>query len=227
MKDLKSIALFRLKFQSQHFSKIASQLFYQRQLSISGISKARNIMTHMTVDELTKLYDLAFSLDSESKVLEIGSYLGASSCYLAAALSLKNGHLFCVDTWENQTMPEGVRDTFLEFKENTSGISKHITVVRKWSQALTEKDINLPLNLVFIDGDHNYSAVKHDFMKVSPWIIEGGMLVFHDCTYYESVSRVVGEILASGTWQLGGNIDSLVWLRKVGSDKHCFPNPMN
>ena len=54
---------------------------------------------------------------------------------------------------------------------------------------------------------------------------DGGYLAFHDCTYFESVSRVLGEVLASGMWQLAGNVDSLVWLRRIGG-AYGFPNPM-
>jgi predicted O-methyltransferase YrrM len=188
---------------------------------------ALDIHTHMTRRELSALYHLGKEFNNSINALEIGSYLGASTCYLAAALAESGGHLFCVDTWQNQTMPEGELDTFLEFQNNIAGFQQNITMVRKYSQDLSYSDINKPLHLVFLDGDHSYSAVKNDFAIVSPWIVEGGVLAMHDCTYFESVSRTLGEILATGNWQLGGNVDSLVWLRKVGDKIHSFPNPMN
>jgi hypothetical protein len=30
--------------------------------------------------------------------------------------------------------------------------------------------------------------------------------------------------MATGGWQIGGNVDSLVWLRKVANISHRFPN---
>lgn len=201
-------------------------LFIQSQLRKVSLENAKNIHTHMTQAELNTLYDLARGLNKSVKALEIGSYLGASTCYIAAAISCNHGHLFCVDTWENQTMPEGERDTFAEFKQNTAGAKAYITTVRKNSNDLTVSDFVDSLDFVFIDGDHSYRGVKNDYQKVNSWISEGGIIAFHDCTYFESVSRLLGEIIATGQWQIGGKTDSLVWLRKVGKQTYTFPNPM-
>lgn len=197
----------------------------RRQLAEASLRHALDIHTHMTPAELSVLYDLASNVPPRGAVLEIGSYLGASSCHLGAALSLREGRLYCVDTWANETMPGGERDTFADFQRNTSAISAFITPVRRRSDKISASDFKLPLDLVFVDADHAYAAVKRDFETVRDWIRDGGALALHDCTYFEAVSRVLGEILASGEWQLMGNVDSLVWLRKIGSTG-AFPNPM-
>lgn len=187
-----------------------------QELGKLGCLHAKNIFTHMSVRELSTLYILARELGESLRVLEIGSYLGASSCYIAAALASRSGHLYCVDTWENQTMIEGERDTFYEFKNNISGLLEHITLVRKDSKNLTPSDFMAhPLNLVFIDGDHSYLGVKNDYEKTTPWIVGGGILAFHDCIAFEGVAKVIGEALASGSWKIGGQVDNLLWLRKV------------
>jgi predicted O-methyltransferase YrrM len=198
---------------------------HNQELSDSSIGAAKSIPTHMTRRELGVLHDLAANVRVAGNVLEIGSYLGASSCYLAGALSLRNGRLYCVDTWKNQTMPEGERDTYAEFRRNISGVADHITPLRKRSDELEAHDVALPLDLVFIDADHSYAAVRADCERVRDWVIDGGILALHDCTCFESVSRVLGEILASGSWQIAGNVDSLVWLRRIGS-AFRFSNPM-
>lgn len=186
-----------------------------------------SIPTHMTKGELNTLFNLTMASHQPRSVLEIGSYLGASSCYIATALSLLGtGKLYCVDTWQNQTMPEGERDTFSEFSHNTKSIANHIIPIRKNSFELVKTDINCQLSLVFIDGDHSYCGVKHDFEKVSPWIIEGGTLAFHDCIHFEGVSRVIGEALATGNWQFIGHIDNLLWLRKIERVHFNFAKPI-
>ena len=215
MKDIKSSILFRINFQSKRFLEASRNLYYQHRLMKAGVVNAEAIFTHMSVNELITLYDLALNTGSQAKILEVGSYLGASSCYLGAAISSKNGHLFCVDTWENQTMPEGERDTFEEFNLNIGSLSNFITPIRKNSKDLIFSDIQSNLDLVFIDGDHNYSGVNSDFKIISPWIRERGILAFHDCIYFEGVSRTIGEALSSGDWRLGGHVDNLLWLRKL------------
>jgi predicted O-methyltransferase YrrM len=219
-------ALRHIAWRAVLFSQSCTNFSHYRELQKRALSQVKNIKTHVTIRELNTLYDLALGCGSGAIGLEIGSYLGASSCYLAAALARQKGHLFCVDTWENQTMPEGEYDTFSEFSENTRTLSQYITPIRKNSINLTESDICYPLNLVFIDGDHSYAAVKHDYEKVEPWILEGGILAFHDCIHFEGVSRTIGEALASGGWQLNGHIDNLLWLRKIERRHLNFARPI-
>jgi predicted O-methyltransferase YrrM len=38
----------------------------------------------------------------------------------------------------------------------------------------------LPLDLLFIDGDHSYAGVKADFANYSPLVRPGGLIVLHD-----------------------------------------------
>ncbi len=206
--------------------RLLDQWLDSSRLVDANVPIATAIHTHMTAEELRALHALSSRLPNAATALEIGSYLGASSCRIAAGLSLVKGHLFCVDTWANETMPEGERDTYAEFLANTRGVSDFISPLRKRSDELTFDDIPVPLDLVFIDADHSYRSVKGDFEKVRDWIRDGGTLAFHDTTFFEGVSRVVGEILATGQWQIGGNVDSLTWLTRIGRSG-SFPNPMS
>jgi predicted O-methyltransferase YrrM len=212
----------RLKRYTSGIAAMASAWYQRRALADAAVSDASKIHTHMTARELQTLYGLA---GEAQRVLEIGSYVGASSCYLAAALAMHDGHLYCVDTWANETMPDGERNTFDEFTANTRGVASTITTIRKRSDEIAATDFPLPFDLVFIDADHSYAAVKGDFAKVRDWVRDGRTVAFHDTTYFEGVSRVLGEILATGQWQLAGNVDSLTWLHKIGRTG-SFPNPM-
>jgi predicted O-methyltransferase YrrM len=206
----------RLRNYATRGTEALESRYRRRELADAAVP---NIHTHMTAAELRALFDLASEANS---VLEIGSYLGASSAHLGAALSLRGGRLYCVDTWANETMDDGMRDTFAEFRRNTAGVAQVITTVRKRSDELTADDVPPPFDLVFIDADHSYPAVKGDFEKVRDWVRDGGTLAFHDVFFFEAVSRVVGEVLAGGQWQLAGKVDNLVWLTKI----RAFPNPM-
>jgi len=42
------------------------------------------------------------------------------------------------------------------------------------------KHITQSLDVLFIDGDHTYEGVKHDFLSYSPLIRRGGIVAFHD-----------------------------------------------
>lgn len=206
---------YRGSYLTSRISERLVNIYNDKQMKLAGASNAKHVFTHMTRRELNALFNIASGCGTNAYVLEIGSYLGASSCYLAAALSRNSGHLICVDTWQNQTMPDGERDTLAEFKKNIRGLESHVTMVRKMSSELDDTDISQPLKLAFIDGDHSYSAVRGDYEKAAKWLVKDGILAFHDCIGFEGVSKVIGEALASGSWRLQGHVDNLLWLRKV------------
>jgi predicted O-methyltransferase YrrM len=176
------------------------------------------VPSYTTPDELVALYGLASALNEGATVLEIGSHLGKSACFIGAALQPKRGRLYCVDTWQNETMPEGRSDTFEEFRRNTAGLGAVIVPIRKRSDQLAPGDIPAPVHLAFIDGDHSFEAVHSDFGRVGPLIPTGGIVAFHDAggSDYPGVARVVGEALATGLWDIGDRTGSLFWIRRRG-----------
>jgi predicted O-methyltransferase YrrM len=184
----------------------------RRELRRSGLAYAHRIQTFTMPEELEILFELARSVRVDARVLEIGSYLGASTCCLAAGLRGRMALVTCVDTWQNETMPDGLRDTFQEFQANLEPVWPRIRVIRKRTCELTRIELDGPFDLVFIDGDHTLRQVRADFELVSPLLTPDGILVFHDSRYYEGVSRVIGEALASGHWQLGGTVANISWL---------------
>ncbi len=224
-KDLKNrFWNFLFNSPNSYFSKKAKYgidyleyLEWNRRLQKVDLFKVSKIFTYTNANELKKLYELALECPKGAFALEIGSYLGASTCYIAAALDLIDGHLFCVDTWNNETMIEGEKDTFSRFQNNIVGVQSRIISVRKWSSELDSTDLQHPLSFVFIDGDHRYEAVRKDFELTQRWLSKDGIIAFHDFGNpdYEGVSRVVGEALSSGLWVLLGKVDTLVWIRRA------------
>lgn len=178
---------------------------------------SKNIVTWTTRAELRQLYRLAVSCPAGATAVELGSYLGASTVFLAAGLKRINGRLICVDTWNNETMPEGERDTYDEFQQNVRRFRDHIVPIRKRSSEVSFADVGDSVEFVFIDGDHSYSALRCDFECVEPMLTARAIVGFHDSTYDEfpGVSRFIGESLASGQWFIAGNVESLTWLRRA------------
>jgi predicted O-methyltransferase YrrM len=195
----------------------SSKALVKEGLRKAGVRDAARIFTFTKPQELETLYQLARGCPEQSAILEIGSYLGASSCYLGAGIKQRGGTLFCVDTWHNQTMPEGEQDTFAQFRNNTAGMTNTVVAIRKRSVELTANDLRFPLELVFIDGDHSYDAVKADFETIRPWLADEAVVAFHDFVAYEGVRRLVGEVLASGSFRPVGQVKNLCWIRKMKS----------
>ena len=174
--------------------------------------EAFTIFTHLTERERLLLFDLAGSLAANATVVEIGSYLGASTSFLAAGVRLRSGRVFAVDTWENQGMTEGPRDTFREFLDNTSALSEAIVPSRGTSLEWANR-FESPIDLLFVDGDHEYTAVRVDLEAWLPKVRHGGIVAMHDYAWAEGVRRAVREVLAPVQIEGGHHLDNLYWSR--------------
>jgi predicted O-methyltransferase YrrM len=179
-----------------------------------GLESARDIPTHMTEPEKVALYELAVASRSKGDVVEVGSYVGASSCYLSAALKDSGGRLYCVDTWNNETMPDGVRDTYQEFMLNTRAFRDVIVPLRKKSDGIARSDFGPAIGLVFLDGDHSYESVSREFAMFSGWLSSGSIIALHDILYFEGVVKTYCEAVSSGSWIPKGQTNNLIWLEK-------------
>ena len=154
------------------------------------------IPTHMTVQERLALFQTALGLPQQFTVVEIGSYLGASTAFLGLAALQRDGTIHAVDSWENNAMgPEGERDTWAEFRTNTAPFEHFITPHRGYSTAVYAHGGGIPCDLLFIDGDHSYAAVKADLRDWVPTIKPGGWLAMHDIDQPD-VRRAFDELVA-------------------------------
>lgn len=155
-----------------------------------------NISTHLTDNEQNKLYELAISLPSHSHIVEIGSYLGASTCCIANGLKNKNSKFYCIDTWENDAMSEGKKDTYEEFIHNIKNFKEMICPIRGYSSDVVntiKSLVHSKIDLLFIDGDHSYEGVKKDWDLYSPMLKSGSIVIFHDVGWADGVKKVIRE----------------------------------
>ena len=142
--------------------------------------------------EAATLFCLAATLQTDKPVIvEIGSYVGKSSICLAAGLQHqgKGGRLYCVDPFD-ETDQLHYLDLSREFKLGTIYESfqknvadyPNVTAVPGFSArvALHADVIPLAIDMLFIDGNHTYSAVKTDVLSWVPSLKPGGILAMHD-----------------------------------------------
>lgn len=150
------------------------------------------IQTHLTIDEKITLYRLS-KMCKGTVYVEIGSYLGASSGIIALGLSrINSAKLYCIDTWNNDTMSEGPRDTYNEFLVNTEKFSSTIIPLRGESQNIAPSFHEM-VDFLFIDGDHSYQGVKNDVDLWLPKLNSNGLLIMHDIGWADGVQRVIKE----------------------------------
>jgi predicted O-methyltransferase YrrM len=190
MNHLQLLAIFRVKL-IRNIRVHASRFL----LTISDRERAKQadrIFTHLTDEEKHILFRLARAIPKYGVAVEIGSYLGASSCFLAMGLRKRSGRLYCVDTWQNESMAEGLRDTFAEFSENVAPFRDIIIPLRGRSEVLGV-EFKEKISLLFLDGDHSYEVVSRDFFAWLPHLNEHAVVMLHDCGWAEGVQRLIAE----------------------------------
>lgn len=161
-----------------------------------------SIPTHMTLQERLMLFQSAFALQPSFTVVEIGSYIGASTAFLAYAALQRSGQVHAVDPWMNDAMgAEGHRDTWGEFRKNTDPFRHYILPHRGTSSDVAARDGAIPCDMLFIDGDHSYAGVMTDLRTWLPSLKPGGLLAMHDIDT-PSVKQAFDEVFpaaATGT----------------------------
>jgi predicted O-methyltransferase YrrM len=159
-----------------------------------------SIPTHLTDRERVTLFKLARratqTVSCTCNALEIGSYLGASASFIAAGIGAE-GSVYCIDTWANDAMSEGQRDTYAEFLDNTAVYRKRIFPLKGWSHdasVLDEVRAKVGhIDILFIDGDHSREGVLRDWQLYSPFLVQGSIVAMHDIGWATGVQQVVAE----------------------------------
>jgi len=124
---------------------------------------------------------------SGSKFVEIGSWKGKSSAFMAVEIanSGKQIDFYCVDTFEgsveHQNNPELPR-LYNIFKDNMKPVEDYYQDMRMSSMEAVKKFQDESLDFVFIDGSHEYEDIKDDIKSWLPKVKKGGVLAGHD--YY-------------------------------------------
>ena len=142
------------------------------------------------------LYNYALNSSKKGPILEIGSYCGKSTIYIATAAKKYSGCVYSVDhhtgSEENQVGWEyhdielfdeetGRINSFPEFMRNLRKANLLDTVVPVVSDSsLVSRYWKIPLSMVFIDGGHTMEAAFNDFNNWKDKIIKGGILAIHD-----------------------------------------------
>ena len=166
------------------------------QLSLSSklLDLAKHVKGFFSEEEGLCLYSQLLNVLHLGPELEIGSYCGKSSVFMASACQQKQSLLFCVDHHQGseehqvgegyhdpELMVNGHFDTFSYFKHTLKKASLDEWVI---PIVAPSQRVGLlwttPLSAVFIDGSHAYEAVKRDYECFAKHIVKGGLLIFHD-----------------------------------------------
>lgn len=148
--------------------------------------------------ECRYLYDFACKTPADGVIVELGTYKGRT----AIALAQSGRHVYAIDHFEaedkdfiplndhrigNYTADE-VRANAKRYGVEIDVINnKTLDAGRRW---LSDHE---QIDLLFIDADHHYEAVRADFEAWSPFVAPDGVVIFDD-VLFSGPMRLLAEL---------------------------------
>ena len=195
--------------------------------------KFDNISGYLDPAEGYTLMLLAQSGTGKGEIVEIGSFLGLSTCWMA--FGAKRGmreKVTAVDHFQGSPEHQKGREfeskhllrdgsTYKKFEKNLK-----LMRLKSWVRPLVAdsheaaRDWGRPIRLLFIDGDHSYESSKRDFQDWSGFIVPTGYLALHDVGVWEGVTKLYREILErhKDRYRLEHKVKTLRVLKKIEND---------
>lgn len=155
--------------------------------------------------EYPTFYDMCMNEISDNSIMvEVGSWMGRSSAYVASLIQLsgKNIDFYCVDTWEGseehrdiiKSLEEQGTTLFDEFKNNIieCGLEEYITPIKSKSIDAASQFEDESIDFIHIDASHDYGNVTAD---ITAWYskIKPGGLITGDDYGWDGVYRAVND----------------------------------
>lgn len=159
----------------------------------------------MPAEELLTLYRLAATWPVSGDVVELGSWVGLTTSYLATACRVRGDErVYAVDTFHgtkegDTTYPSVARygGNTLDAFRNQIEKAKVADVVKTLVGDTGEVAARYPgrgIRMLLIDADHSYDGVRNDFERWLPHVAPGGLIVFHDYLMHDIARYVDGAV---------------------------------
>lgn len=124
---------------------------------------------------VTGLLEMVRELPPLGRIVEVGSHLGVST----EAFALCSGCVLAVDPWDDEDVLQSFRRRMDPYR--------HVQALRMTSRAAAPLIADQSMDLVYIDGNHQYEAVRQDIELWLPKLRPGGFLAGHDYGPSDSV----------------------------------------
>jgi predicted O-methyltransferase YrrM len=158
-------------------------------------------------DEGRLLYGLARDADPAGRIVEIGSWHGKSTIWLAAGAKAGRGaRVAAIDPHRGSSLHADGESTELALRRNLerAGVADQVDPIVATSEQ-AEATWKEPVSLLWIDGDHAYETVKHDLLAWERHLLPAAVVALHDTFLPEGPECVVREqLIGSGQYTAFG-----------------------
>jgi len=143
----------------------------------------QNIDGWLYLEEAKRLFNLARQLPNNALIVEIGSFKGKSTVCLGYACLGSNKKVVAIDLFESNSTNKGDHqcEYYKEFLNNIekNKLNRYIIPIKGNSKEIAQKWAK-PIDMIFIDGSHEYQDVLIDFRSFYPFVKKHGVIAFHD-----------------------------------------------
>jgi hypothetical protein len=152
------------------------KLYFEAKYKFSYNDWFSNNITIWEKSVINKIYHINY--------LEIGSFEGRSTVFVG---ELKNTNsITAIDTWEGSDEHNNISfiKVFENFKTNINILNKSNIKFFKTTSNNFFKNNKYVYNLIYIDGSHEYTQVKKDFINSLNCIEKNGYIIYDDFLWF-------------------------------------------
>ncbi|MEK6828653.1 MAG: class I SAM-dependent methyltransferase [Nanoarchaeota archaeon] len=154
----------------------------------------------MTREEAKALYDCASRVPEKGVIVEIGT-LGGGSAYILWQGKQRGVEIYTIDDYikEGIDLKKTLANLYFWGFRNQIHVIKgdSVEIGLQWKK---------PIDLLFIDGGHDYEQVKKDIQAWAPHVKDEGIVCFHDYKSWDGVTKAVDEFFDTEDSQLVGSL---------------------
>jgi predicted O-methyltransferase YrrM len=153
-------------------------------MTVSFEGKRKDFLKHLIITNGFKI------------MIEVGIDTGKTTFFLLD--NIPDLKIYAIDTDISKFYTKNIKEKYGE----------RLIPMQGYSYDMADKLPNNFADIVFIDADHSYNAVKKDILKYTPKLKVNGLLTGHDIDY-PGVNRAVSEMISE--FDVGPNF---VWIKK-------------
>lgn len=170
--------------------------------------------------EMRLLYDLAAAAQPNRAIVEIGSFQGKSTVCLGLGAKHSGARVYAIDPHDDEqinaeTLYGMSNHAALLMNLCLHGVADAVRVVALPSLMVADSWWkNYPIDLLWIDGSHEYPAVSQDLKNWSCYTV--GKILVHDSSgHFPGVTHALQEFLMTAPWKPTAHVDAITVLERA------------
>ena len=166
----------------------------------------KHINSRIQPEEMLFLYDLASEVPIGGEIVEVGSCYGASSACLCLGSNDK-ANVSLIDIFVHHPVRKASCE-LLDSNLKQIGL-KNFKILQV--DCMTLDGWDKTIDLIHIDGAHDYRHVKHDLVALGMY---ANLIVCHDYDHISNVTRAINDFILETEYKIKKIVKTMVLLEK-------------